>query len=414
MTEPQSEDAALRTLERAARESPTDGGARLRLARAHVRLGQRRDALAALDLPTLPWERFAEARALADELWEAELASLECVASLAIDDFNLWWDREGRFVAWVQDSGELGIQDVVAARPVAPTPPIQARVITFSDSRLFLQHPSGGRVEELALDGGARTVAAGRLPSGLDLRGVSRQGDRLHVWHRDTPEDPGFSRILAWPSLEPVGDDLPAVVDLFWDARHVVFLGRDDAGRYATLARPVDGGPSRTLSAAQWTHCELGPAVVKPGLRLIDLAAGRDVTVVPRDDREWAPPFGSVSLSSDRRGVRFSREGRVARIDVDLAAGTVLTPPEEAARRADPLPAASAVARGWHPHADVFAETRALKTLDGRTLRSFPSTSQTMGWSREGDSLYVRTRTQAGFRSEIWRAPGSLATKRSA
>lgn len=413
----------LRGFERVALAEPGDGGARLRLARQLARLGRRRDALAALDLGGLgvaafSGEGFSEARALADELWEQEILALAPVASLATDEVNLRFDGTGRFAVWRQDSGALEVWDAVATLSVAPSTPLVARSLAFSDSSLFVEL-DGGRLEERALREGCRTVAArDRSDPELRLRAVSPEGDRLTLARSDTPETPGLMRVVAWPSLEVVVDDLPATASPFWDARHIVHWQRCPDGSLEWVARSLDGGPAHLLPDCpwSWTYCELGPAILEGGLRIHDLRTQRVLTIADKG------AFSSLSVSSDRRGVRFASGDRLGRVEIDRERGAVATPPDELARRLGGPARGTLPQVRWHPHADIAADVQGRRGLiapDGRVVRSFASSGggatkfQLMGWSRSGDSLYVRRNTPSGWLSEIWRSP-EADTKRSA
>ncbi len=429
----QSQDEDIRALERAVSETPTDGQARVRLAHALGRKGRRDDAIRALDLASFPDDGFLGARALADELWRAELSALELakVITLRAGESLLAEpvvDRTGRFVAflaWDPNASALRLHDTVTGReldiPWRPDPShgFEGRnghdaLLVFTN-RAFYAVNEAGTVLEVSCTGANLEEVRTPLP---DSRIASFSPEGNLVFDRG----PGsISGVSSWPSRRPVitREQLPGwgFDAVSWSEQLLTTaMPAGNEGLQIFQLTGFDGmerallGPHRTLES-------LGAGLMiarQRELSIHDLRSGLEIEIAPRSwfgegpphDVEWTP-----SLSSDERTLRLSVR-RVPRcITLDRANGRLLG--DEYVRSWFAKSGDNELPARWHPHtAALFVRPaggrEALVQLPGAPLLELAEKDHAGPWSGDGHTLVVESELAAD-RIELWRTPTGRA-----
>ncbi len=390
-------DESLRALERSLAGSPANAGLRVQLARALVRAGRARDALARLDLPTIEPAFFDDARALADALWRDELARLERRTVIPVgagagpdqSDSALVVTEDG-LAGWRADlnrGGRFAVVDLERGAVLHESEEFHVAMAIFASARhVFVDEisPEGRATLAFSRAGTERAPAANRIR----LVDVAPGGDRFAEWNTE-----GTLAVRAWPDqqLLHAAEGHEPLVD--WEVG-VAFMrkaGRHLAVRFGGEPRELDFLFRQRLGRG--VYAETGSALILhawPGLEPIRI-------LEPAND-----PVPAPSLASDRRVLRIMLGGRPRRFEVDFERGAVVRAPEDKER----LSRLNAETGRWHPHADAVFRYRKDRLVELVTpeerLLVLPPGTWPRAWSPDGHSLIAVSSEKGERRLEVW------------
>jgi hypothetical protein len=324
------------------------------------RAGRRREALAKLSLATIPDEWFAEAKRVSDELWLNELRAFRCEVKFDAGHpvvVEAVVDREATVLAW-RTKTAFGIGNLRTGISLVKETRM-ARVFVRR-GRVLVRMMDETLVELSGADGREVIRAAPGWPSDNPWA-VSPSGDHVAVSY------PGEAAIHAWPSLERVREiEHPYGWFVAW--------GLFELRGFAEESR---SGPLPEIG--QYPEL-LSERLVNAGRRLFDVGTGELVV-----ELEGQPD--DLSLSSDERGLRFTRDDDLVRVELTVRGGRA--------------------ARGrhsWHPHADAIAWIGKLSFVGGSSIEL--GEVQPLQWADDGHALLVkRERPGRDPLLELWRAP---------
>ncbi len=439
-----SQDEDIRALERAVSETPTDGQARVRLAHALGRKGRRDDAIRALDLASFPDDGFLEARALADELWRAELSALELAKVITLPAGESVipgpvLDPTGRFVAFLAsrepDVRTLRFCDTLTERELdvpwgwhegvqeAPDPFNESEwrgpipLLVFTD-RAFFAVNEVGTVLEVSW-GGANLETVNTRPPGFMIDEFSPEGDLVLA------RGPGSTRgVHLWPSRRPVitRERIPgwAFDGVCWSEQLLITaMPAGNDGLQIFQLTGFDGmerallGPNRTLESLgagmmmAWEH--------ERELSVHDLRSGREIEIAPRSWFRDSPPRDvgwPPSLASDERTLRLTVRNVPRCVTLDRAKGCLTG--NEDIRSWFMTPGRTQMPPSWHPHtAALFVgplgEKDVLVQLPAERIFEIPAEKHAGRWSGDGHTVVVTAPTRRANRIELWRTPTGRA-----
>lgn len=393
----------LRELERALTESPTDGGARLRLAQALARAGRRREALDRLDLALVRDSWFGAAKTLSDELWQEQLARLERVHEFpTIRPFEARLDGTGEWLGWTDASGAVRVGSLASGRVVFEG---RGWISCVARNRFF---GGNGASESTLLEcesGGVRSRTLDwKEPK--HLLACSPEGARVAA--QTTRDGAPVVGIYETASLEPLFEETSGVSlssDVDWE--HEILELR---GAATTELRRFDGEVLETHPVPGVATRLLGRGLVsevrqRQGVRLRSLVRGWRLPL-------GEPGTGRIELARDGRGVRFLTSKGPRRVDVDLDTGALLSDGGETPGK----PEADGFS-AFHPSTDALFVTTSklsdplvLRTFDGRELLRLPTAPRPLVkgcWTADGHGLVVLdlgSGRTGEARFEVWRA----------
>jgi hypothetical protein len=411
-------DESIRSLEHALAASPADASARLRLASALAHAGRRGEALSVLDLDRVDAGAFAAARALADELWAAELSRLEPAVELRhgldlrLDSASPLPDLSGELVLWDGEVGRIVVTSLETGENVFEgagtirrfhTRPFRGGFFFLDRARQAVRRLAwrAGRIEETQVAVEVDVDDVEPSPSG-DLVVLTTGLSDLRRWHweDDEPCPTPHQTAHRWPSLEPLVSVEGYDQEIDWDVG--AFLDRTGRSQGRTV-RPLDGSaPWEIPCDAGVSLSPLGRGVCVDYVRhsLVGVRRGWRVDALRRGPGSSSDIDGPLSLSEDGRGVRVIEGGFPIRLDLDVGTGEVL-----GTRRGRE----KGTTGTWHPRADVFVEHRfqhmkaaAVRGFEGRLLE-LPAAAQGVKWVLGGRGLIVIGGSDAA-RYELWRA----------
>jgi hypothetical protein len=370
-----------------------DPAARLAAAARLERAGRPREALAALDLPTIPGTAYPEGRALSERVWRALVASFERVALLAprVRAFGqAAFDQGGRLVAWTGEGVRTAHAETGA--PLGREPGDYARLHPAA-GRIFYQHDRRDGVTAVDAEGARVTREA---PDG-HLVGVSPDGARVLLafgvirsmidrWPSVRPP-PAWFELRAWPAWTVVqrGECRREGVAVDRARRHVRVRGDDGLARAAV---PLEGAPPRPAVEAAGLLFRLPNGLVAssaPGRLALHHLDGRVETIA----LDAGDEVGRVSLASDGRGLRVTT----------LRAGLRFELGPGGARRTHAVRRHTAGCGEWHPHADVWHDG---VDLAGERVVALPRVE---AWSPDGLAALCVPSDGRTAAVELWRAP---------
>jgi hypothetical protein len=397
-------DESIRSLERALAAEPSSGVARVQLARALVRAGRGREALARLDLATIDEGSFTAARALADDLWRDELSGLVRAAVIPAGRGPHHGESAvvvtpSGLVGWYSDwamGGGFAVADLATARVIHSEPRHRSLRQIATRDRVFS--------DEAPIEGGARIVSVDRsgahvvdLPPGGRFYDVDPAGERVLVLHDDA------LRIHEWPSFRVLHERPRAGALIDWEESVLLVNDAKDERWFV----PLGGGEPAPIPSerADYLFHRLARGVFAAtgrGLRLYTWPGRHVIKLLPAAPESVPQP----SLAADRRIVRIVLGGKPRRFEVDLERGEVVSTPPNVEK----LARSNAETGHWHPHTDAVWRYRKdrleeLATPEHRRVLILPAGVWPRAWSPDGHTLVCVSTLDSGERNvEIWRS----------